>query len=298
MPRTCGHPDASSVALSGPTTPGSAAPASTVGHRCWRACVHGRGRYASDHAKTRQRRAGRGVGTGDLHQRRHRLHRRPSRHRPRRQRPADGGRGAAGRPAGESLRLRVRWSSYPKYGRQLEVDSYITVLPATIQGIQRYLGSGLVKGIGPVFAECIMAHFGVDTLRVIEDETGRLIEVPGSARNARRRSPPCGRTEGLLNSPPIFGSCRFGPDLFVRRPVVALRLVRLFLGLHVLARAMPAGARARRGCRSARLVQRATPRHSHAPRSTTAGRRVARMRACAGTVACEILWFAKRVSAG
>jgi exodeoxyribonuclease V alpha subunit len=84
-----------------------------------------------------------------------------------------------GAQPGESLCLRGRWSSHPKFGRQFEVESYTTVLPATIQGIQRYLGSGLVKGIGPVFAERIVAHFGLDTLEVIESEPGRLIEVPG-----------------------------------------------------------------------------------------------------------------------
>ncbi|GII22905.1 ATP-dependent RecD-like DNA helicase [Planosporangium mesophilum] len=84
-----------------------------------------------------------------------------------------------GAQPGESLRLVGRWSSHPKFGRQFEVESYTTVLPATIQGIQRYLGSGLVKGIGPVFAERIVAHFGLDTLRVIEEEPARLIEVPG-----------------------------------------------------------------------------------------------------------------------
>lgn len=84
-----------------------------------------------------------------------------------------------GAQPGESLRLSGGWSSHPQYGRQFEVHSYTTVLPATIQGIRRYLGSGLVKGIGPVFAERIVAHFGLDTLRVIEDEPARLVEVPG-----------------------------------------------------------------------------------------------------------------------
>jgi exodeoxyribonuclease V alpha subunit len=84
-----------------------------------------------------------------------------------------------GAQPGESLRLHGRWSSHPKYGRQFEVDSYTTVLPATVQGIQRYLGSGLVKGVGPVFAERIVDHFGLDTLRIIEEEPGRLIEVSG-----------------------------------------------------------------------------------------------------------------------
>jgi exodeoxyribonuclease V alpha subunit len=84
-----------------------------------------------------------------------------------------------GAQPGESLRLRGRWSSHPKFGRQFEVESYTTVLPATVQGIQRYLGSGLIKGIGPRFAERIVERFGVDTLTVIEETPQRLIEVPG-----------------------------------------------------------------------------------------------------------------------
>ena len=84
-----------------------------------------------------------------------------------------------GAQPGESVRLIGRWTSHPKFGKQFEVESYTTVLPATIQGIQRYLGSGLIKGIGPVFAERIVAHFGVDTLQIIEESPDRLIEVPG-----------------------------------------------------------------------------------------------------------------------
>jgi exodeoxyribonuclease V alpha subunit len=84
-----------------------------------------------------------------------------------------------GAQPGESLRLQGWWSSHAQYGRQFEVVSYTTVLPATIQGIRRYLGSGLIKGIGPVFAERIVEHFGLDTLQIIEDEPGRLVEVPG-----------------------------------------------------------------------------------------------------------------------
>jgi exodeoxyribonuclease V alpha subunit len=84
-----------------------------------------------------------------------------------------------GAQVGESLRMRGRWTSHPKYGRQFEVHSYTTVLPATTQGIQRYLGSGLIKGIGPVMAERMVAHFGVDIMHVIDDEPRRLIEVDG-----------------------------------------------------------------------------------------------------------------------
>lgn len=80
---------------------------------------------------------------------------------------------------GESLRMRGRWGSHPQYGRQFHVDDYTTVLPATVQGIRRYLGSGLIKGIGPKMAERIVDHFGTGALEVIEDEPDRLIEVPG-----------------------------------------------------------------------------------------------------------------------
>jgi exodeoxyribonuclease V alpha subunit len=84
-----------------------------------------------------------------------------------------------GAQPGESLRLQGRWASHPQYGRQFQVEAYQTTLPATIQGIRRYLGSGLIKGIGPKMAERIVDHFGEDTLRLIEEEPGRLVEVPG-----------------------------------------------------------------------------------------------------------------------
>src|SRR4051812_11545833 len=83
-----------------------------------------------------------------------------------------------GAQPGETLRLRGRWGAHPQYGRQFQVEDYTTVLPATVQGIRRYLGSGLVKGIGPRLAERIVDHFGTDALRVIEEEPGRLAEVP------------------------------------------------------------------------------------------------------------------------
>jgi len=84
-----------------------------------------------------------------------------------------------GAQPGESLRLQGRWASHPQYGRQFQVEAYTTVLPATIQGIRRYLGSGLIKGIGPKMAERIVDHFGPATLEVIEQQPARLVEVPG-----------------------------------------------------------------------------------------------------------------------
>ncbi|MCC3775336.1 ATP-dependent RecD-like DNA helicase [Streptomyces sp. UNOB3_S3] len=84
-----------------------------------------------------------------------------------------------GAQPGESLRMEGRWGSHPQYGRQFTVENYTTLLPATIQGIRRYLGSGLIKGVGPRIADRIVSHFGTDTLDVIEEEPARLIEVPG-----------------------------------------------------------------------------------------------------------------------
>jgi exodeoxyribonuclease V alpha subunit len=93
-----------------------------------------------------------------------------------------------GAQVGESLRLRGRWSSHVKYGRQFDVHSYTTVLPATEQGIRRYLGSGLIRGIGPVMAERMVTHFSAGIMHVIDNEPGRLAEVPAWARSAARGS--------------------------------------------------------------------------------------------------------------
>lgn len=92
-----------------------------------------------------------------------------------------------GAQPGESLRMHGRWGSHPQYGKQFTVENYTTVLPATVQGIRRYLGSGLIKGIGPRIAERIVEHFGVSTLEVIEGEPKRLIEVPGLGPKRTRK---------------------------------------------------------------------------------------------------------------
>ncbi|MGC5342367.1 ATP-dependent RecD-like DNA helicase [Streptomyces sp. DT24] len=84
-----------------------------------------------------------------------------------------------GAQVGESVRMEGRWGSHPQFGKQFTVENYTTILPATIQGIRRYLGSGLIKGIGPVMADRITTHFGVDTLDIIETAPERLVEVPG-----------------------------------------------------------------------------------------------------------------------
>ncbi len=83
---------------------------------------------------------------------------------------------------GESVIFSGAWTSHPQYGRQFKAESMRTVLPATIAGLERYLGSGLIKGIGPITARRIVRKFGLDTLRIIEEEPERLHEVLGVGR--------------------------------------------------------------------------------------------------------------------
>jgi len=84
-----------------------------------------------------------------------------------------------GASVGESLLLEGVWTNHPQHGRQFEIKRFSLQLPATIEGLKKYLGSGLIKGIGPVTAERIVKHFGLDTLDVVENNLGRLSEVGG-----------------------------------------------------------------------------------------------------------------------
>src|SRR5438876_1925213 len=80
---------------------------------------------------------------------------------------------------GELLRVEGEWEKDPRYGRQLHVTSFIQRLPASKEGIKRYLSSGLIKGIGPKKANLIVEHFGEQTLAIIEQQPERLSEVKG-----------------------------------------------------------------------------------------------------------------------
>lgn len=80
---------------------------------------------------------------------------------------------------GESLRLEGEWITHPEYGRQFKVNKAETMIPATVNGLERYLGSGLVKGIGPKTAKKLVERFGLDILDIIEQDPRRLTELPG-----------------------------------------------------------------------------------------------------------------------
>ena len=81
-------------------------------------------------------------------------------------------------PVGSVLLCDGDWKVDARYGQQFVVQSWTEVMPATIYGIEKYLGSGLVKGIGPVFAKSIVSKFGTETLNVIDNEPDRLLKVP------------------------------------------------------------------------------------------------------------------------
>ena len=80
---------------------------------------------------------------------------------------------------GEILDISGEWANHPKYGPQFKIMQYKSIMPATVYGIQKYLGSGLIEGIGPVMAKRMVAAFGKETLNVIEQDIKRLKEVSG-----------------------------------------------------------------------------------------------------------------------
>ena len=81
-------------------------------------------------------------------------------------------------PVGSVLLVDGDWRVDPKYGQQFVAQSWGEVMPATLYGIEKYLGSGLVKGIGPAYAKAIVSRFGLETIDVIENDIERLLEVP------------------------------------------------------------------------------------------------------------------------
>lgn len=82
-------------------------------------------------------------------------------------------------PVGSVLLCEGKWKMDKRYGSQFVVETWEEVMPATLYGIEKYLGSGLVKGIGPKYAQLIVRQFGLETIEVIETDIERLYEVPG-----------------------------------------------------------------------------------------------------------------------
>lgn len=80
---------------------------------------------------------------------------------------------------GETLRCKGLWKQHPQYGQQFDVQSFDLQAPSDLVGIQKYLESGMIKGIGPVYAERIVKKFGLETLQILEDRPQKLLEIEG-----------------------------------------------------------------------------------------------------------------------
>ena len=109
---------------------------------------------------------------------------------------------------GESLQLKGRWTQHPKFGRQLKVESFTALPPATAAGIERLLGSGLIEGIGKELASRLVSRFGEKTLEVIEKQPARLREVEGvGPQRAERLVNAWGRQRNIREMVFLLQSC-------------------------------------------------------------------------------------------
>lgn len=88
---------------------------------------------------------------------------------------------------GEEIKVTGSWKKHPRYGLQFQVAQWEKIDPATVEGIEKYLGSGLVKGIGPSYAKRLVSAFGLDTLKVLTEEPLRVLEVDGIGEVRARR---------------------------------------------------------------------------------------------------------------
>ena len=80
---------------------------------------------------------------------------------------------------GDRLEVKGHWVQYKRYGRQFAADGWSRVIPESVDGIERFLGSGAVKGMGPALAHRVVAHFGKDTMEILEKDPQRLLEIEG-----------------------------------------------------------------------------------------------------------------------
>lgn len=88
---------------------------------------------------------------------------------------------------GEEIKVTGIWKRHPRYGLQLQIEHWEKIDPSTIEGIEKYLGSGLIKGIGPTYAKRLVEAFGLDTLRVLSEQPLRILDVDGIGEVRARR---------------------------------------------------------------------------------------------------------------
>jgi exodeoxyribonuclease V alpha subunit len=88
---------------------------------------------------------------------------------------------------GEEIKVTGEWKRHARYGLQFQVHHWEKIDPATLEGIEKYLGSGMIKGIGPTYAKRLVAAFGLDTLRILSEQPLRILEVDGIGESRARR---------------------------------------------------------------------------------------------------------------
>ncbi len=123
---------------------------------------------------------------------------------------------------GEEIKVAGAWKRHPRYGLQFQVDHWEKIDPATLEGIEKYLGSGLIKGIGPSYAKRLVAAFGLNTLKVLSEEPLRVLEVDGIGEvRARRIIGAWKEQRGMQDVMVFLQGHGIGPSL-------ALRIYRVF----------------------------------------------------------------------
>ncbi len=105
---------------------------------------------------------------------------------------------------GESLLCQGTWKKHAQYGKQFEVSSFEACVPSDLVGIQKYLESGMIKGIGPTYAKKIIKKFGLDTLKIIDEDPNRLSEIGGIGPKRLSQILSCWKEQGSIRKIMIF----------------------------------------------------------------------------------------------